>query len=252
MKISVVTTSYNSGATIHDTIQSVLRQTYHDVEYIIVDGHSSDNTMDIVRAAEPLFRGRMKYISEPDCGIYDAMNKGIMMSTGDVVGILNSDDYFTSDSVLSQIAAAFSHDTDAVYGDIHFVSPQNLGRCVRYYSSRYFRPWMLRFGYMPAHPSFYARRSVYIRYGLYSLDYKIASDFDMMARLLGRYNINTRYLSVDCVTMRTGGVSTRSIANRLLITREDAAACRRNGIYSNVVLCSFKYVTKIFEFLRLS
>ena len=232
MKISVVTTSYNSGATIQDTIQSVLRQTYHDVEYIIVDGRSSDNTMDIVRAAEPLFQGRM--------------------STGDVVGILNSDDYFTSDSVLCQIAAAFNHDTDAVYGDIHFVSPQNLGRCVRYYSSRYFRPWMLRFGYMPAHPSFYARRNVYTRYGLYSLDYKIASDFDMMARLFCRYNIKTRYLSVDCVTMRTGGVSTRSIANRLLITREDAAACRRNGIYSNVVLCSFKYVTKIFEFLRLS
>lgn len=248
MKISVITATYNSAATIRDTIESVMKQTYADIEYIIVDGGSSDETMDIVRSAEPLFCGRMKYISEPDRGIYDAMNKGIAMATGDVVGILNSDDFFTSDSVVSLIASSFSDDIEAVYGDIHFVSPSNLGRCVRYYSSRHFRPWMMRFGYMPAHPSFYARKSVYTRCGTYSLDYKIASDFDMMVRLFCRYRINAKYVPADFVTMRTGGVSTKSLSNRLLITKEDAVACRRNGVYSNVLLCSVKYLTKIFEF----
>ena len=155
MKISIITATFNSGATIEDTIKSVLRQTYKDIEYWIIDGCSEDNTLEIVRYYEPMFNGRMHVISEPDKGIYDAMNKGIGMATGDVIGILNSDDYYTADDALSTIANYFSrNDADAIYGDIHFVNDDNPEKCVRYYSSALFLPWLLRFGFMPAHPSF--------------------------------------------------------------------------------------------------
>ena len=140
MKITVITATYNSGATLRDTIESVLRQTYRDIEYLIIDGASKDNTLDIVRYYEPMFDGKLKYISEPDKGIYDAMNKGIRMATGDVVGILNSDDFYTADNILEQVAEAMKHaDTDAVYGDVHYVEDKDLSRSVRYYSSRYFK-----------------------------------------------------------------------------------------------------------------
>ena len=149
MKISIITATFNSGATIEDTIKSVLRQTYKDIEYWIIDGCSEDNTLDIVRYYKPKFNGRMHVISEPDKGIYDAMNKGIGMATGDVIGILNSDDYYTADDALSTIANYFSrNDADAIYGDIHFVNDDNPEKCVRYYSSALFRPWLLRFGFI--------------------------------------------------------------------------------------------------------
>lgn len=252
MKISLVTATYNSASTVRDTFESVLSQSYQDVEYIVIDGNSKDDTLKIIKEYESLFDGRLHWVSEPDKGIYDAMNKGIAMATGDVVGILNSDDFFTSADVLQKVASAFEESgdsLDAVYGDIHFVNPGNLKKCVRYYSSAKFRPSLIRFGYMPAHPSFYVRKSVYDKAGLYSLDYKIAADFDMIARLFCKYKINARYLNIDFVTMRTGGASTMSIANRLLITKEDAKACRSNGIYSNFIMCSVKYLTKVFEFL---
>lgn len=248
MKISVITATYNSAATIGDTLASILSQTHGDVESIVVDGGSTDATLDIVRRYEARFGGRLRWVSEPDRGIYDAMNKGIGMATGDVVGLLNSDDFFTSDNVLSTVARELADGIDAVYGDIHFVRPGDLGRCVRYYSSRLFRPWLMRFGYMPAHPSFYARREVYERYGLYSLDYKIAADFEMLVRLFCRHHIRARYIKKDFVTMRTGGISTRSWRHRLLCTREDVRACRANGIRTNFLLCSAKYLTKLFEF----
>lgn len=249
MKISLITVTYNSAGSLRDTIESILRQTYKDVEYIIVDGLSQDGTVDIVREYEQVFGGRMRWISEKDKGLYDAMNKGINMATGDIIGILNSDDFFTSDTVLQSVAEAFTDDIDAVYGDIHFVRPSDLSKCVRYYSSRNFRPWALRFGYMPAHPSFYARRELFKKYGGYSLDYKLAADYEMMVRLFRKANIRYKYLPIDMVTMRTGGVSTRSVRNRLQLTLEDAKACRENGMYSNFLMCSCKYITKFFEFI---
>lgn len=249
MKISLITVTYNSAGSLRDTIESILRQTYKDVEYIIVDGLSQDGTVDIVREYEQVFGGRMRWISEKDKGLYDAMNKGIGMATGDVVGILNSDDFFTSDTVLQSVVEGFSDDIDAVYGDIHFVRPSDLSKSVRYYSSRNFRPWALRFGYMPAHPSFYARRELFEKYGVYSLNYRLAADYEMMVRLFRKAKIRYKYLPVDMVTMRTGGVSTRSIKNRLQLTVEDAKACRENGMYSNFLMCSCKYITKFFEFI---
>ena len=193
MKISVITATFNSGKTVRDTIESVLRQTYKDIEYIIVDGKSQDNTMEIVRRYEPQFGGRMRYISECDKGIYDAMNKGIAMATGDVVGILNSDDFYTSSDVLERVAKAMIDDSiDAVYGDVHYVNEEHLDQCVRYYTSRPFhRSWM-RFGFMPAHPSFYCRRRVYEQYGTFDLSYKVAADFENLILLIFVHRILTR------------------------------------------------------------
>lgn len=249
MKISLITTTYNSAATLQHTFDSVLAQSYKDIEYWVIDGGSKDGTVDLIREYESKFCGKMRWLSETDRGLYDAMNKGILHATGDIVGILNSDDFFTSDTVLQSVVEGFSDDIDAVYGDIHFVRPGNLDKCVRYYSSRNFRPWALRFGYMPAHPSFYARRELFEKYGVYSLNYRLAADYEMMVRLFRKAKIRYKYLPVDMVTMRTGGVSTRSIKNRLQLTVEDAKACRENGMYSNFLMCSCKYITKFFEFI---
>ena len=210
--ISIITATFNSAKTLKDTIQSVLRQTNKDFEYLIIDGGSTDETIDIVKSYESEFSGRLKWVSEKDQGIYDAMNKGIKMASGDVVGILNSDDYFTSDDILQTVDNAFkSHEIDAIYGDIHFIRDGNPQKCVRYYSSRMFRPFWLRFGFMPAHPSFYCKREIFDKAGLYSLDYKIGADYEMMVRLFKRHKIKSLYANKDFVTMRTGGASNNNV-----------------------------------------
>ncbi len=252
MKISIITTTYNSASTVADTFESVLRQTYTDIDYWVIDGGSTDGTLDIVKAYQEKFEGRMNYVSEHDHGIYDAMNKGLRLCTGDVVGILNSDDYYTSDDVLETYAKEFADkDIDAVYGDIHFINAANPNKIVRYYSSSLFSPFWLRFGFMPAHPSFYVRKGVYDKYGVYSLDYLIAADYDMMVRLFYKHHIKALYIKKDVVTMRTGGMSTKSIKNRLLITKEDVKACRAYGLYTNTLLISIKYLYKVFEFFAI-
>lgn len=249
MRISLITTTYNSGLTLCDTLQSVLKQTFTDFEYIIIDGDSTDCTVPIIKKYEGKFGERLYWVSEPDQGIYDAMNKGIQMATGDVVGILNSDDFFTTDDVLENVVREFEKDAalEAVYGDIHYVHPDNLQKCVRYYSSAIFRPSLFRFGFMPAHPSFYVKRECYEKYGLYALDYKIAADYDLLIRFLYVNRIPYRYLKTDFVTMRTGGVSTRGLKSRMMLNREIVKACRKYGIYTNLVMLSFKYVYKVFE-----
>lgn len=248
MKITIITATYNSSAHIADCMKSVNDQTYHDIEHIIVDGASKDNTLDIVNGI-PNRVG--KIISEPDKGIYDAMNKGIQAATGDVIGILNSDDFFTSDDVIQTIADSFKNsDIDALYGDVHFVSPENLSRSVRYYSSSVFKPSLFRFGFMPAHPSFYMKKECYDKYGLYALDYKIASDYDLLIRYLYKEKINYKYIKKDFVTMRTGGVSTENFNSRVTLNKEIVRACRKYGIYSNMFMLSLKYLYKIFELKR--
>lgn len=251
MKISLITITYNSEKTLADTIQSVLEQTYPDVEYIIVDGASKDKTVSIIKQYEPLFKGRMKWISEKDKGLYDAMSKGIKMATGDVVGILNSDDFFTSKEVLEKIANAFVQDTEleAVYGDVHFVNPTNLQKCVRYYSSKIFKRKLMRLGFMPAHPSFYIRKECFDKYGLYKTDYKIAADFEFLLRVIYKAKIKTKYLPVDMVTMRTGGASTSGLESHKRIMKEHLRAFRENGIYSNSLLLSLRYIYKVEEIL---
>lgn len=248
MKVSIITVSYNSAQTLGDTMKSVLEQTYHDIEYIVVDGGSTDNTIGIIQQYESQFGDRMKWVSEKDNGIYDAMNKGIQMATGDVVGILNSDDFFTASDVIERMVAGFDSDNiDAVYGDIHFIHDGNPEKCVRYYSSKPFRPLFLRFGFMPAHPSFYCRRALFDKAGLYKTDYKIGSDYEMMVRLFLVHKIRAKYLPIDFVTMRTGGASTRNVRSRLQLIQDDVRGCRENGIYTNPLMISMKFLYKIFE-----
>ena len=247
--ISIITATYNSAETINDTIKSVLCQTNKDFEYIIVDGGSTDETIDIVKSYESEFFGRLKWVSEKDKGIYDAMNKGIKMASGDIIGILNSDDYYTSDDILQTIADAFKcQNVDAIYGDIHFIKDGVPDKCVRYYSSRLFSPFWLRFGFMPAHPSFYCKREVFDKSGLYRLDYKIGSDYEMMVRLFRKHKLSSRYVPKDFVTMRTGGASNSNLNSRLTLIKEDVRACRDNGIYTNELFICLKFLYKIFEF----
>ena len=249
MKVSIITVTYNSAKTLADTIQSVLDQTYTDIEYLIIDGASLDGTIEVIKRFEPLFNGRMRWMSEKDHGIYDAMNKGIAMATGDVIGILNSDDYYTSNDVIERMASAFNDpELDAVYGDIHFIRDGEPNKCVRYYSSKHFHPKWLRFGMMPAHPSFYCRNAVYKKVGNYKTDYKIGADYDMMVRMFWVHHIKARHLQMDFVTMRTGGASTRDIHSRLALIKEDVRACRENGLYTNILMICMKFFYKIFEF----
>jgi len=248
MKVSIITATYNSSAHIADCVQSVTDQTYHDIEHIIVDGASKDNTLEIVKSMPSQVS---KIISEPDKGIYDAMNKGIQAATGDVIGILNSDDFYTSNDIIQSVVDSFKHnDIDALYGDVHFVSPDNLSKSVRYYSSSVFKPSLFRFGFMPAHPSFYMKKECYDKYGLYALDYKIASDYDLLIRYLYKEKIKYKYIKKDFVTMRTGGVSTENFNSRVTLNKEIVRACRKYGIYTNLFMLSLKYLYKIFELKR--
>lgn len=249
MKISIITATYNSGETLRDTLESVLRQSYKDIEYIIVDGASTDDTLDIVREYEPRFGGRMRWISEPDKGLYDAMNKGIGLATGDVVGILNSDDFYTSPDVLAGVSDGI-RDVDAVYGDVHYVNDADLSKCVRYYSSKGFRRWMMRFGFMPAHPSFYCRRAVYSRYGLFDLDFKVAADFEQLLRLIFINRIYTKYLPMDFVTMRTGGTSSSGLKSHRRIIKDHMLAYRKNRVNSNYLFESVRYLCRIGQLAR--
>lgn len=251
MKISILTATYNSAKTLRDTMESVLRQNYKEYEYIIIDGASRDATLDIVKEYEPKFEGRLKYTSESDKGIYDAMNKGIKMATGDIIGILNSDDFYTADDALQRIAEAFEHnDIDATYGDIHYVNDDDLTKMVRYYSSAVFKRSFMRYGLMPAHPSFYCKREVYEKYGSFDTSYRIAADFENLLRLIFIHRIKTLYIPKDFVTMRTGGASTAGFASRLKIMRDHLKAMKNNGVYSNFFLLSLRYFYKIYEVLR--
>lgn len=265
MKISIITATFNSGATVRDTLESVLRQNYRDYELIIKDGGSTDNTLDICRELEPAFDGKMKIISCADKGLYDAMNQGIRAASGDVVGLLNSDDFYTSFDVLMAIVRQFERtpEIDAVYGDIHYVDWDDTTRLKRYYSSRLFRPKWMRLGFMPAHPSFYCRKSVYECYKLDASDiegwkgekdcayfnttYKIAADFECLLRMLYVRKIKTAYIWKDFVTMRHGGASSCGAKAHKQINRDHLRALKENGIYSNIALLSLRYLYKIGE-----
>lgn len=246
MIISVIVATFNSASTIGSTLESLLSQTFENIECVIVDGGSKDNTVGIVREYEGMFGGRLKWISEPDGGLYDAMNKGIAMATGDVVGILNSDDFYTSDDVLERVAREIEG-VDAVYGDIHFVNPDDLTKCVRYYSSRSFRRWQMRLGFMPAHPSFYCRRHVYQSLGAFDLQFKVAADFEQLLRLIYVNRISTKYIPMDFVTMRTGGASTSGLQSHKAILRDHLRAYRKHGIRANLATESIRYAYRIIQ-----
>ena len=250
MKISLITATYNSGRVLRTTLESVLKQTYSDIEYIIIDGASKDNTMDLVHEYEPLFNGRIKWLSEPDKGIYDAMNKGISMATGDIVGIINSDDFYHRTDVLSRVAEAFEEPgVQAVYGDVRFVHPGDLDKTIRYYSSKVFSPKLFRYGFMPAHPTFFTYKKYFEEFGYYKTDYKIAADYELLVRFLYVHKLQAKYLPLDFMKMRTGGVSTASVRSNILLNKEIVRACRENGLWTCFPLLLMKYAVKVFELI---
>jgi len=227
-------------------MNSVLAQSYTDFEHIIVDGGSNDDTMAIVKELEPHYNGRLKYVSEPDRGIYDAMNKGLRMATGDVVGTLNSDDFFSSNDILRTVADNIL-EVDAVFADVHYIQGNNVHAGVRYYSSRHFRRWQMCMGFMPAHPSFYCRRNVYDKIGCFDLDFKIAADFELLLRFIYLHNISTRYIRKNFVTMRIGGASTSGLRSHRQILKDHMHAYRKNRVYSNYFLEGCRYAYKVAE-----
>lgn len=248
MKLSLVTVTFNSSKTLCDTIRSVFFQSYSDIEYIIIDGLSKDSTIDIIREYESRFQGRLKWISEKDNGLYDAMNKGIRMATGDIVGIINSDDFYHRKDVISKVVEIFQNkEVRAVYGDVRFVNPDNLDKTVRYYSSRNFSPKRFRYGFMPAHPTFFTYRKYFEEFGYYKTDYRIAADYELLIRFLHTHQLKAVYIPLDFMKMRIGGASTSSIKSNIVLNKEIVRACRENGIWTCMPLLFLKYFIKVFE-----
>lgn len=251
MKISVITVSFNSEETIKDTIRSVYKQDYHDIEYIAVDGKSSDNTVNIIKHYESLFKESKKqfrWVSEKDGGIYDAMNKGIGMVTGDVVGILNSDDYFYDNMVLSDIATQFKkRNIDCLYGDLIYVEPQTK-KVTRKWKSKKYRVGLFEKSWAPAHPTFYCKKDIYEELGLYRTDFKIAADVELMYRYIEKHKIKSYYFDRFMVVMRQGGVSNRGLKSTYIATREMQKAFQDNGEKLNLVKYLFFKSLKVRQY----
>ncbi|MBC6491013.1 glycosyltransferase family 2 protein [Flavihumibacter stibioxidans] len=244
--ISVITATYNSAATVEDTLISVGRQTYPYIEHIIIDGKSTDQTLDLV-ARHPHVA---KLISEPDKGIYDAMNKGITLASGDVVGILNSDDIYAHNRVLEYVARLFKDpDVQAVYSDLQYVKANNLNKVVRYWKSGEYSSQNFFYGWMPPHPTFFVRKQLYDDCGVFDTSFKSAADYELMLRFLVRYNLPAAYLPEVTVKMRVGGMSNASLTNRWRANREDRRAWDINGLTPYFFTIPLKPFRKLTQFL---
>ena len=243
---TIITPVHNSANTIRDTINSVLAQKGVGIELIVIDGNSTDQTVEIVEKYQD---ERLLLVSEPDQGIYDAMNKGLRMASGEFVGILNSDDYYVHPWVLLEVANKF-HKTqaDAVYGDINFVAPDNPHRITRIWKSGAFRASKFLFGWMPPHPAFFTRLICYKRYGLFDIDLKSSADYELMLRFLYKHRLRAAYLPSVVTHMRTGGQSSVTWRNRLRANREDHAAWRKNGLRPLPITILMKPIRKIPQF----
>lgn len=246
MKVSIITATYNSAVTIHDTLASLESQTYPDIEYIIVDGASKDNTLEVINHNCTRVN---KIISEPDRGIYDALNKGIAAATGDIVGFLHSDDLLAYPEAIADLVHVFSvGEYDAVYADLEYVQQNDISKVVRLWKSGNYNKKKLKYGWMPAHPTFYMRRSCYQKFNDFDLSYKIAADYDSILRYLWRSNVRAGYLPQVLIKMRVGGISNRSLSTILRKMREDIQAMRNNGLFWPVTL-AWKNISKISQFL---
>lgn len=245
MKITVITVAFNAAATIADTCASVAAQTGVEVEHIIIDGGSRDATAAVVAAQA---RPGHVFVSEPDDGLYDAMNKGLARATGELIGFLNADDFFCRNDALALVAAA-AKDTDAVSGGVAIVAADDVSRLRRAYPATPFAPWMLRLAHMPPHPGFYARASVFERIGGFDPAIRIGADFDWMVRFFAVHGLKPRLIGETLVTLRDGGISNQGLASRTAISREALATLSRHGLFSAAPLVWAKYPVKALQFL---
>lgn len=246
MKISIITVCYNSASTIEKTILSVASQTHNDIEYIIVDGSSSDGTLEIVNKNSDVVT---VFISEPDKGLYDAMNKGIAMATGDLVGILNSDDTFKSNTVLEELAQFHtSNAIDASVGDI--IQHNDKNEIIRLYSSNNWQPLKLSYGFMPPHPSIFFKRDLFDRYGIYNLSFKIGADYELITRFFLKNRISWKYSGITTTSMLVGGVSSSGYSSYKLITKEIKKALKMNGVIFSPWIINTRFVWKIIGFIK--
>lgn len=228
MKVSIITVVYNGAEFIRDCIESVQNQTYPDIEYIVVDGNSTDGTVEIVQAYGT---NVARFISESDNGLYDAMNKGIRLATGDVIGLLNADDYYRHNRVIENMVATFEKTgSDAVYGDMLYVDRTDTRKLKRYWRSGWYSENAFLWGWMPGHLSFFAKRQLYLDYGLFRVDMKSAADYELMLRFIHKNKAKLAYMNEVTIVMRVGGISNSSLQNRLRANRDDRRAWQLNGL----------------------
>ena len=246
--ITVITVVFNGASTIEDTIQSVINQTYNNVEYIVIDGGSTDGTQGIIRKYEHAID---YWVSEKDKGIYDAMNKGIALAAGDYVGLLNADDLFAGNDILQIVAERFRlSGVNAVFSCLNIVDKNNLKKILRKYRIVKLNSSLLRIGVMPPHPTFYCKRCCYEKAGVYKTDYKIAADFEMLSRMLLGQKISWEFIDKVTVIMRSGGLSNSGFMARIKLNWEIIRACKENGLYTNLLLLALKLPVRLFELIR--
>ena len=247
MKISVITVCYNSAETIGDTLRSVTGQEYDELEYVVVDGKSTDNTLSILEESRPHIS---VLISEKDKGLYDAMNKGIKRATGDVIGILNSDDVYQDNQVLAEVARVFnSEDVDAVYGDLVYVDRNDLSKIKRYWKAGDYRRGKFLSGWMPPHPTFFVKRKIYEQYGLFNTELRSAADYEIMLRFMHRHDIRVEYLPRIITRMRAGGMSNQTFGHRIKANLEDRKAWAINGLKPYPWTLFMKPVSKLRQYI---
>jgi glycosyltransferase involved in cell wall biosynthesis len=246
MKISIITVCYNSAKTLEKTIQSVLAQSDTNIEYIIIDGKSKDGTLDIIRKYESNIS---KWISEPDNGLYDAMNKGISLATGDLIGILNSDDVFYDKNVLKKVADFhLEHKIDASVGNI--IQCNDTGKTVRKYSAKNWNPEKLKIGFMPAHPAIFFKRELFEKFGKYQLDFTIGADYELITRFFLKHNITWKYAEITTTSMLIGGLSSSGLSSYQLISKEIKKALTRNNIKFSYLKVQLRGVWKLIGLLK--
>lgn len=247
MKISIITVVYNNEQTIEHAIKSVLAQDYDDIEYVIIDGNSSDDTTSIIKK----YQGQIDvFISESDKGLYDAMNKGILASSGDIIGILNSDDLYQDKFVISDIAEQFKVDAKCsiLYGDLVYVDQDNVDKIVRKWKSKPYYPKFFEHGYVPPHPALFLKREVYEKAGLFDLNFRLAADYEFMIRILKKHNFKSSYYPRLMVKMRLGGATNKNIKNILAGNREILQSWRKNDFKIPFMLMPMRFVKRLAQF----
>jgi glycosyltransferase involved in cell wall biosynthesis len=245
LKISLITVTRNVQDTIGRCIESVAAQNYSNLEYIVIDGASTDNTLQII-SQYPTVVSRL--VSEPDNGIYDAMNKGIHLATGDVIGILNADDFFADDDILNSVAGIFNKvNGDIIYGNLNYLKPN--GKILRSWHSGNYRYGKFNWGWMPPHPTFYCRRVVFEKLGNYDLEFGTAADYELMLRFMHLNKLNAHYLNKTMVNMASGGISNQNYGNRLRAWKYDLKAMGKNGVLFPLLCVIFKPLRKVLQYI---